>query len=83
MSNSLWHHGLYRPWNSPDQNSGVSNQFPSPEDLPNPGIKPRSSTLQVVSLPAEPPGKHRSAKSHFIYLKYEVCNIAQYLFVEK
>ena len=31
--------------------------FPSPGDLPNPGIKPRSLTLQVDSLPAEPPGK--------------------------
>ena len=27
--------------------------FPSPGDLPNPGIKPRSPTLQVDSLPAE------------------------------
>ena len=26
-------------------------------DLPNPGIKPRSRTLQVGSLPAEPQGK--------------------------
>ena len=31
--------------------------FPSPGDLPNPGIKPRSPTLQVDSLPAELPGK--------------------------
>ena len=31
--------------------------FPSPGDLPNPGIEPRSSMLQVGSLPAEPPGK--------------------------
>ena len=31
--------------------------FPSPEDLPNPGIEPRFPTLQVDSLPAEPPGK--------------------------
>ena len=31
--------------------------FPSPGDLPNPGIKPGSPTLQVDSLPAEPPGK--------------------------
>ena len=30
---------------------------PSPGDLPNPGITPRSPTLQVYSLPAEPPGK--------------------------
>ena len=28
--------------------------FPSPGDFPNPGIKPRSSALQVNSLPAEP-----------------------------
>ena len=28
--------------------------FPSPGDLPNPGIEPRSLTLQVDSLPAEP-----------------------------
>ena len=30
---------------------------PFSRDLPNPGIKPRSPTLQVDSLPAEPPGK--------------------------
>ena len=31
--------------------------FLSPGDIPNPGIEPRSSALQVDSLPAEPPGK--------------------------
>ena len=31
--------------------------FPSPGDLPNPGIKPRFPTLQADSLPAEPQGK--------------------------
>ena len=30
---------------------------PSPGDLPNPEIEPRPPTLQVDSLPAEPPGK--------------------------
>ena len=34
--------------------SGLS--FPSPGDLPNPGIEPGSSTLQANSLPSEPPG---------------------------
>ena len=29
--------------------------FPSPGDLPNPGIKPGSPTLQADSLPSEPP----------------------------
>ena len=33
--------------------------FPSPGDLPNPGSKPRSPTLQVDSLPAEPQGTPR------------------------
>ena len=31
--------------------------FPSPWDLSNPGIKPRSPTLQADALPSEPPGK--------------------------
>ena len=32
--------------------------FPSPGDLPNPGIKPESSTLQADSLLSELSGKH-------------------------
>ena len=31
--------------------------FPSPEDLPNPGIKPRSPALQAGTLTSEPPGE--------------------------
>ena len=31
--------------------------FPSPGDLPNPGIEPRSPTLQVDALLSEPPGR--------------------------
>ena len=34
---------------------------PSPGDLPNPGIEPRSPTLQADSLPAEPQGKPKNA----------------------
>ena len=36
--------------------------FPSPGDLPNPEIEPRSPTLLVDSLPAEPQGKPKGAK---------------------
>ena len=36
--------------------------FPSPGDLPNPGIELRSPTLQVESLPSEPPGKYNFRK---------------------
>ena len=31
--------------------------FPSPGDLPNPGIELRSPALQVDTLPSEPPEK--------------------------
>ena len=31
--------------------------FPSPGDLPNPGIEPRSPTLQADALTSAPPGK--------------------------
>ena len=31
--------------------------FPSPEDLPEPGIKPGSPALQADALPSKPPGK--------------------------
>ena len=31
--------------------------FPSPGDLPNTGIKPRSPALQADALNSEPPGK--------------------------
>ena len=34
--------------------------FSSPGDLPNPGIEPRSPTLQADSLQAEPQGKPRN-----------------------
>ena len=30
------------PWDSPGKSTGVSLPFPSPGDLPDPGIKPRS-----------------------------------------
>ena len=31
--------------------------FPSPGDLPNPGIEPGSPALQADALSSEPPGK--------------------------
>ena len=57
MSNSLRPHGLYSPWNSPGQNTGVDSLSLSPGDLPNTGIEPRSPTLQADSLPDEPQAK--------------------------
>ena len=31
--------------------------FPSPGDLPNPGVEPRSPALEADALTSEPPGK--------------------------
>ena len=42
--------------------------FPSPGDLPNPGIEPRSLTLQVDSLPTEPQGKPKDIAKLIIEL---------------
>ena len=41
--------------------------FPSPGDLPNPGIEPGSPALQADALPSKPPGKFPQMES----LKYQ------------
>ena len=46
VSDSLRPHGLYSPWDSPSQNTGVV-AVPFSRDLSNPGIKPRSPVLQA------------------------------------
>ena len=47
--------------------SGVP--FPSPGDLPNPGIKPRSPAFQADAFTSELPGKPGSVYSQRISLK--------------
>ena len=55
---------------SPDSSvQGFSRQehwswllFPSPGDLPDPGVEPWSLALQAVSLPTEPSGAHGRTK---------------------
>ena len=42
--------------------------YPSPGELLNPGIEPGSPTLQADSLPAELPGKPKSAICIYIYI---------------
>ena len=37
--------------------------FPSPEDLPDPGIEPGSPALQADTLPSKPPGKTQHIKN--------------------
>ena len=45
---------------SPGKNTRVGCHALLQEDLPNPGIEPRSPTLQADSLPSEPQGKPQS-----------------------
>ena len=41
--------------------------FPSPGDLPNPGIELGSPALQADALPSEPPGKSGYSLSKALY----------------
>ena len=43
----------------------IGQTFPSPVDLPSPGIEPRSPALQADSLPAELPGKPFKSLARF------------------
>ena len=73
--NSVW---LFEtPWTVAYQapsSMGFSRQkywiglpFPSPADLPDPGIEPGSSALQADALTSEPPGKPQSIQDYSIY----------------
>ena len=51
--------------------------FPSPVDLPNPGVESRSPTLQADSLPSETLGKIFRANQGFLgssACKESACN---------
>ena len=72
----LWPHGLYIACQAP-LSMGSSRQeywsglpFPSPGDLPHPGIEPVSPALQVDSLPLSPGGKPVNSAIYCICLKY-------------
>ena len=50
--------------------------FPSPGDLPDPGIEPRSPALQADALPSELPGK-----PHIIYIyniHFQIFSLKRY-----
>ena len=46
--------------------------FPSPGDLPNLGIKPRSPSLQADSLPAYPQGKPKNTGVYSLFLLQQI-----------
>ena len=88
--------GLFAtPWTAAYQappSMGFSRQeywsglpFPSPEDLPDPGIKPRSPTLQADALTSEPSGKPPNWNLIFRYLglRYTHTQASQVMLVVK
>ena len=65
MSDSLQPYGLYStrllcPWGLSRQEYWSGSPRPPPRDLPNPRIEPMSPSLQVDSLPSEPPEKPKN-----------------------
>ena len=60
MSNSLRPHGLYSPWNSTGQDTGVGSLCLPQGVFPNQQLNQGSPALQVDSFPAEPPGKPKN-----------------------
>ena len=46
--------------------------FPSPGDLPDPGIAPGSPTLQADALPSEPAGKPQYRR---MYIMCALCTV--------
>ena len=65
MSNYLWPLGLQPasllcPWGFSRQEYWSALPWPPPGDLPNPGIEPRSPSLQVDPLTTEQPGKPKN-----------------------
>ena len=60
MSDSLWSHGLYSPWNFPGQNTEVGNRSLLPGIFPTQGSNPCLLHCRWVLLSAVPPGKPKN-----------------------
>ena len=61
--------------------------LPSPGDLPNTGIEPRSPALQADSLPPKPPGKPQIILGEWnnspLYMLYNLIFILVKLIIDK
>ena len=82
LSNSLQPHGLYSLPGSSIHGiiqAKYWRKLPCPPlgDLPNLGLEPRSPTLQVDSLPAEPQGKSKNTKVDSLTLRQQIVLIQE------
>ena len=66
---------LLCPWNSLGQNTRVVQPFPSPGNLPNLGMEPRSPTLQADSLPSEQKVNSKNIKRNLVSHFYSHSHI--------
>ena len=60
MSNSLWPHSLYNPWNSPGQSTRVGSLSLLQGILQTQGSNPSLPHCRQIFLPAEPQGKPKN-----------------------
>ena len=62
----------------PRQEYWTGLPFPSPEDLPDPGIEPGSPALQADSLPSKPSGKPNvHGISHLCFTRMRFCSFLE------
>ena len=62
----------------PSQESWSGLPFPSPGDLPHPGIKSESPALQAVSLLSEPPGEKKEDSMKRLYMiRFQLYNVLE------
>ena len=61
------------PPGKPYNNTGVGSHSFLQGNLPNPGIEPKSPTLQMVSLPAESPGKPKTVPAAAAARSFQSC----------
>ena len=59
VSDSLWPHGLYSPWNSPGQNTGMGSLSLLQRIFPTQGLNPGLQHCRWIFLPAESQGRPR------------------------
>ena len=69
VSDSLQPHGLYTNHQAPLSLGFSRQEYWNELPFPSPGIEPRSSALQVDSLPSEPPGKVLLLLSRFSHVR--------------
>ena len=62
MSNSLWPHGVYSPWDSPGQNTGVSSLSLLQGNLSKPESNLGFLRWRQILLPTNPQGKPKNTE---------------------